>query len=78
MTYWELRAMSLVGLTSNLSPRREVRAAEAIAAAAARNKAKLTDPAAVPAGNRVDANATKVGSSAGAAEAAQVGAAHSG
>ena len=77
MTYWELRAMSLVGLTSNLSPRREVRAAEAIAAAAARNKAKLTDPAAVPAGNRVDANATKAGAGAGALEAEPASTVHS-
>jgi stearoyl-CoA desaturase (delta-9 desaturase) len=27
VTYWELRALSLVGLTSQLNPRREVRAA---------------------------------------------------
>lgn len=78
MTYWELRAMSLIGLTSNLSPRREVRAAEAIAAAAARAKAKLVDSAAVPAGNRVEANAPKASASEGAREAEPVSTVHSG
>jgi hypothetical protein len=50
VTYWELRAMSLVGLTSDLSPRREVRAAEAIAAATAKTKLKSSNaaPVAVP------------------------------
>ena len=78
VTYWELRAMSLIGLTSDLSPRREVRAAAAIAAAAARTKAKLIDPAAAPAGNRGDSNATKASVGAGAADAAQGNAVHSG
>jgi stearoyl-CoA desaturase (delta-9 desaturase) len=44
VTYWELRALSLVGLTSQLNPRREVRAAEAVARAqAARVQAKPTN-----------------------------------
>ena len=78
VTYWELRAMSLIGLTSDLSPRREVRAAAAIAAAAARTKAKMIDPA-VPTETRVDANAQKasVGASAGAVDVAQPSAVHS-
>ena len=58
--------------------RREVRAAAAIAAAAARTKAKLIDPAAAPAGNRGDSNATKASVGAGAADAAQGNAVHSG
>jgi hypothetical protein len=81
VTYWELRAMSLIGLTSDLSPRREVRAAQAIAAAAARAKAKLIDPAAVPAGNRGEANEPKMSvsasASAEAAGSAQATAVHS-
>jgi hypothetical protein len=84
VTYWELRAMSLIGLTSDLSPRREVRAAAAIAAAAARAKTKLTGPTAVPAGNRGETNAMKASvgagasASAGAADAAEATAVHSG
>jgi hypothetical protein len=76
VTYWELRAMSLIGLTSDLSPRREVRAAAAIAAAAARTKAKLIDPA-VQTETRVDANAQRASVGAGAADVAQPSAVHS-
>lgn len=38
VTYWEIRAMSLIGLTKQISPRREVRAKEAVLAAAERKR----------------------------------------